>query len=296
MRLAILCHATDPVHPDYHLIHALAQRWNARGIDVVVRQDVRAAPDADGAILHVDRTYTPARYLRYAARYPAALNGTIRDISKRRVSTLRVRRGDGYEGPVIVKSVLNHGGVPEFRSWGRSRRLRALQKIQRLPWWVSGMFVPSLRGYPIYGSPAAVPRTVWLHPLLIVERLMVERDGGGDDCYVLRHWTFLGDRDLHYQEVRQGAVAGRGNVIERSLIGPPPAELQAVRAAFGFDYGKFDYAIVDGRIVLFDCNRTPGAGVVRVPQYAAALDNLSLGLESALAAARRRCAAPISPA
>jgi hypothetical protein len=288
MRFAILCHATDTVHPGRHLIHDLARRWTARGIDVVVRQGVRAPPDADGAVLHVDRTFTPARYLRYATRYPAALNDTIRSISKRRVSTLRVMRGDGYAGPVIVKSVLNHGGVPEFESWGNSRRLQSLRKIQRLPWWVSGMFLPSLQGYPIYDSSAAVPRAVWLHPLLIVERLMVERHSSDAERYVLRHWTFLGDRDMHYHEVRHGSVAGRGNVIERGLGGPVPAELRAVRAAYGFDYGKFDYVIVDGRIVLFDCNRTPGAGVMHVPQYAAAFDNLSLGLETAIEAARQR--------
>jgi hypothetical protein len=27
----------------------------------------------------------------------------------------------------------------------------------------------------------------------------------------------------------------------------------------GFHYGKFDYGIVDGKVVLYDVNRTPGA-------------------------------------
>jgi hypothetical protein len=32
-----------------------------------------------------------------------------------------------------------------------------------------------------------------------------------------------------------------------------------MRARLGFDYGKFDYGIVDGQVVLYDVNRTPAA-------------------------------------
>jgi hypothetical protein len=31
-----------------------------------------------------------------------------------------------------------------------------------------------------------------------------------------------------------------------------------IRRELGFDYGKFDYGIVDGRVVLYDVNRTTG--------------------------------------
>ncbi len=33
-----------------------------------------------------------------------------------------------------------------------------------------------------------------------------------------------------------------------------------MRKDLGFDFGKFDYAIVDGRVVLYDVNRTPNLG------------------------------------
>ena len=38
-----------------------------------------------------------------------------------------------------------------------------------------------------------------------------------------------------------------------------PRELRSIREEMGFDYGKFDYGIVDGEVVLYDVNRTPGA-------------------------------------
>lgn len=36
-----------------------------------------------------------------------------------------------------------------------------------------------------------------------------------------------------------------------------PPELESVRQAHGFDFGKFDYVEVDGRAVVFDMNKTP---------------------------------------
>jgi hypothetical protein len=39
--------------------------------------------------------------------------------------------------------------------------------------------------------------------------------------------------------------------------------LRAERARLGFDYGKFDFISHDGRPILFDVNRTPGAPPAR---------------------------------
>jgi hypothetical protein len=33
-----------------------------------------------------------------------------------------------------------------------------------------------------------------------------------------------------------------------------------MRRDMAFDYGKFDYAIVNGRVILYDANRTPTMG------------------------------------
>ena len=39
-----------------------------------------------------------------------------------------------------------------------------------------------------------------------------------------------------------------------------PEELRQMRRDLDFDFGKFDYAIVNGRIVLYNANRTPTPG------------------------------------
>ena len=70
-------------------------------------------PPADAAILHVDSTRVAAPYLALAARYPIALNFGTADISKRHVSGALLRRADTWPGPVIVKTDLNHMGLPE---------------------------------------------------------------------------------------------------------------------------------------------------------------------------------------
>ena len=36
------------------------------------------------------------------------------------------------------------------------------------------------------------------------------------------------------------------------------ADLRTMRAPLGFDYGRFDYRIVEGKVVLYDVNRTQG--------------------------------------
>jgi len=69
--------------------------------------------------LRVERACASAQFL---AERPAVVNGHLVDLSKRAVSRNLVRPGDAWPGPVIVKSDLNHGGVPERRAFGRERR------------------------------------------------------------------------------------------------------------------------------------------------------------------------------
>src|SRR5208282_4307513 len=38
---------------------------------------------------------------------------------------------------------------------------------------------------------------------------------------------------------------------------PVPEELREMRARLGFDYGKFDFVVNQGRATLLDANRTP---------------------------------------
>ena len=65
------------------------------------------------------------------------------------------------------------------------------------------------------------------------------------------------------------------------LSDPVPEELRKIRAQLGFDYGKFDYGIVDGEVILYDVNRTPGSSA-DPRRHAETVELLCHGLRSAL--------------
>jgi hypothetical protein len=95
---------------------------------------------------------------------------------------------------------------------------------------------------------------VWRNPNLLVQRLLCERHG---DLYALRRWTFLGDREIHYLSFGTTPIVKGSSGRSREPLGEVPEVLRATRRQLAFAYGKFDYAIVNGEVVLFDVNRTP---------------------------------------
>jgi hypothetical protein len=266
--LAILTDSTDDVLRGGYLIHLMIPRWEAMGFEVVVVTDKDKFVPADVALLHVDLTVIPDSCRRLAERYPVVLNGGVLDIRKRRFSRLLLDRPESWEGRVIVKTDWNYGGWREFRKrvlespigrlgrrWGTEESV--LNKFawleQRRPWrWKRMLLTDS---YLVCPEPGLVPRGVWRNPNLIVERFAAERDG---DEYCCRHWLFFGDREVNRRSISPQAVVKVSGRLEW-LSDPVPEELRKVRAQLGFDYGKFDYGIVDGEVILYDVNRTPGS-------------------------------------
>jgi hypothetical protein len=254
-RIAIVTHAFDGFEHTRYLVGLLAEIWRDQGLEVVVTHGSREHVAADVAIAHVDRTRTPRAYRRLLQRYPRVVNGRVIDISKRRTSVLRVRRASGLEGPVIVKTDRNYSGLRERRhALARGGIARAGAELrERLPWWARSA-LPSA-GYPIYASAAQVPRPVWWNPDLVVERFLPEPCAEG---YRLRQWRFLGDREIHVEMIGPTPlVKGRTALRVDPLREEVPAEIRSVRERLGFDFGKFDYGLVDGRAVIYDVNRTP---------------------------------------
>ena len=109
--------------------------------------------------------------------------------------------------------------------------------------------------YPIFAKIGAVPAGVWRNPRLVVEKFQPERDG---DFFCCRHWLFLGRAEVVRRTKSKGPIVKVGDCIE-PLNEPVPQEIRAIRARLGLDYGKIDYAMVNGCAVLYDVNRTPGA-------------------------------------
>jgi hypothetical protein len=61
-----------------------------------------------------------------------------------------------------------------------------------------------------------------------------------------------------------------------------PDDLRRWRRELGFDFGKFDYAIVEGKTVLYDANRTPTAGGIDPELIRERVATLATGLKTFL--------------
>lgn len=218
--------------------------WRPEGRTVIAMPPVPGhAARAEAAFVHVDLTHVPPVFAETAAPYGIRVNAGVRDISKRTICTSLVAADDDYDGPVIVKTDFNHLGFAEQ------------QLGERLPDW---RWIFADTGYRTFGRKRDVPARVWREPGLVVQRLHVERFG---DSYFLRQWFFFGDRDLVSIYRGSEPVVKQANVVERlPFTDEVPDALRARRAELGFDYGKFDYVIEDGRAVLLDANATPNNG------------------------------------
>lgn len=282
----IVIHPQDGFERTPYLLRECAAVWRDEGLRVDVvsggngNGDTAEPAEHDLAILHVDLTVVPPAHLALAARYPRVINGRVADISKRRVSANVVRRGDGYAGPVIVKTNRNCGGLREagIADRGTSRlRRRARRALARLSWrWRS--HVPSGE-YPIFAEAARVPRGVWGNPNLVVERFLPERR---DEWYCLRTWLFLGDRETNSLSYAREPVVKSRNIVRREAVAEVPEALRGLRRELGFDFGKFDYAIVDGRVVLYDANRTPTLGAFSRDEFLPRIRLLAEGIRAFL--------------
>lgn len=254
--IAILSHANDDFLDRHYFLKLLIPVWERQGIEIVVLRGTTRYTPADAVISHINLTIVPGKYREFMQRYPVVINGRAADISKRAVSTHRLQRGERWEAPVIVKTNRNFGGGPERRLQSTRDPLSwAWRKAARfLPWSLSGR-IGSV-GYPIYDSVRDVPRAVWHNPLLVVEKFLPERDG---EHYCLRQWLFFGDRESSALLKSAEPIVKAANVLHREPDIVVPPALRTLRDKLGFDYGKFDYAIVDGEVVLYDANRTPTA-------------------------------------
>ncbi|MEX2297856.1 MAG: hypothetical protein WD715_10595 [Dongiaceae bacterium] len=220
--------------------------WRPSGRRVRAQAPYELSPKGfDAAMVHVDLTFIPPVFSECAALYPVALNGRVTDISKRRICTTLVGPDDSYDGPVMVKTDLNHRGRVE-------QRWRGYQPPD-LSW------VLPTGAYRVFDRKRDVPTRVWSEPALVVQRLHVQRIG---DRYQLNQWFFLGDRDIVSVWESSEPYVKRETVLHR----PPfsyevPDAIRRRRAELDFDYGKFDYVIEDGEAVLLDANMAPDNGI-----------------------------------
>ena len=261
----------------YYLWH-LVGLWRKQGLTVTVQHGPGPLVVADLAIQHVDQTKVEPSYRAWLKHYPTTVNRRVADISKRHISQQRVLPGDRWDGPVIVKTDRNAGGHRDRRASTPGLQRRILDGLD--PWlplrWRGTL--PS-HEYPIFDSAKRVPGGVWDNPALMVERLLCERRG---DRYALRTWSFLGKAELSSVSYGSRPVVKSDEVLERKDGVPVPEELRELRERLGFDYGRFDYAMVDGELVLYDTNATPTLGRATWAQTEARVGRLAQGLAGLL--------------
>lgn len=273
-------HPTLPLWHD-SLVALFLPLWRAAGLRTRVVAGPAPIGGARVALLHVDLTRVPPDFTRLRAVYPALLNGAVDDIGKRRLDAgLGVSHHDAYDGPVIVKTDLNAGGVPErvSRRHGQTwpARLAGTVLDHVFPRRPTGRWWHRDRTYPIFPNKSAVPSWVWRRTDLLVQRFVPERAARG---YALRVWFFMADADLHFIRYARDPMVRLGQATGADLLDEVPTELQAIREILGFDFGKFEYVLWEGKPVLLDANKTPSYGLDATPFHRSALPRLARGIE-----------------
>jgi hypothetical protein len=267
--------ATDTTSPlwDIYLISLLAWHWNQAGDRITSGPVKHIDPALDLAILHMDRTKIEPELVPANPSGRRFLNGGILDISKKRFSTMMVAPGDSWEGAVIVKSNLNCYGDPEWNGGSHGWFARKRREWAKRSWRMARMLPEGT--YPVLPRLSEVPDWVWADPSLIVERFVPEMDQGR---YCLRGWVFFGKRGYTYRLFSDRPVVKARAILGHEFLEDPPSELVAFRDANGWDFGKFDYVMVDGKPILLDINKTPtittGPDTPRLRHLAGGLDEM----------------------
>ncbi len=249
-----------------HQIWTLVDLWTADGIDVRVAVGLRdpiGREHADLVIPHVNLSVVPDQYRAWLEERPHVVNAGVYDIRKRTISANLVTREDAYDGPVIVKTDLNYGGMSELAMAHRRRRASFVGRLRGRLGGTPKLTVPPVvdletatvlpdKDYRVFTAKSEVPRGVFDNRHLVVERFLPEKRG---DAYVARSYGFLGDRA--YCELRGGPnPLGKPRTV-REFCEPHP-DIVEMRYRMGWDYGKFDYVVRDGQAILLDANKTPG--------------------------------------
>lgn len=233
---------------EHFLLSRLSKVWTEQGLRYAVGPASRLVGGL--GLLHVDQTVVNPALVPRVEGGARLLNASVLDISKRRFSALLLGPDSDWDGPVILKTNANYHGLPETsgQRQGLIGRLRS-----RLPWRLARQLPPT--DYPILERRADVPAWVWRRQDIVVERFLPERDGAD---YVLRMWLFFGDRSIVYRMVAdRPVVKAEGIRSFETHYGEPPPEIAEARRRLGFDFGKFDYVLHEGRPLLLDINKTP---------------------------------------
>lgn len=251
-KIAVLFHERDTQRSaERYVVHGLAEHWRSEGHQVDYLFGTRNFRTADLILVHVDLSVVPDHYLDFASQYPIVLNGKVGDIRKSSYSKQLLHKGDNYDGPVFVKSDLNFAGGPE-RNFAPSIRQAFSSVVAKLS---NKPKIRKASDYRVFNSLPEVPEEYFSMENVVIEKFLPEMEDGH---YVIRNYQFLGDRGTATKVIGTDPMVKSRTEIKSIEIDPDP-EIIEIRHAMNFDYGKFDYVVRDGKVVLFDANKTTGA-------------------------------------
>ena len=282
MRIAILFRKVDEGKDlSCYTIHHIAELWRKSGLNVIYIYGVDKHVPADLIIVHIDFSIVPEEYLDYAANYPVALNGQLRNICKSDFSKGLLESDSSWEGGVIVKSNFNHGGIQEqiysdtLRSPHVDLYWRVISKIQRILGRDPQFSNPY--DYKIFNNIDMVPKQWFRSSKAIIEKFVPEIE---NDLYHIRMFQILGDRWICERLASPNPIVKGGNCINVEVV-EPEEEVLAWCRDLKLDYGKLDYVVKDGKPILLDINKTIGAtGLINKKENDKKRKHLSEGIYS----------------
>jgi len=251
--LEIIIGKTDRWPASCYLAH-LVEVWRQVGINIRVAS-TPSDRGADLGFMHVDLTHLPRTYRDFANQYAYCINGNIVDISKTSYSLDLIQQTSNWEGPVILKTVLNYAGLPELNlRYGRLGGRLAKKLMKHNPWHYTKRFMSV--DYPIFNNKNEVPEWAWRNRDLIVERFVPEMV---DNLYAIRYWMFLGDCEYVVRFCSPDPIVKARNAVRREVLSEIPGTLRKKREELQMDYGKFDFVVHQGEAILLDINKTPSS-------------------------------------
>lgn len=215
------------------------------------------------ALLHIDLTDVPDEFSRVAESYEKTINGRALTIRRTLYSTARLRPGDDYRGPVIVKTVLNSGGYPELR-YRKNRNV-----VSRVAHGIGKLVRPGYKRricppYEVYESAGGVSDQTWRDERLIVEKFV---PGSLFLPIVKYRYCFLFDTTLTLKSTCDDLLCTSATVRSNEIIESVPDEVVAVRRCLDLDFGAIDYFMVDGEAVVIDANKTVSTALAWMARY-----------------------------
>jgi hypothetical protein len=204
------------------------------------------------ALVHIDLTDIPDEFARIHASYEKTINGRALTIRRTLYSTAGLKRGAVFDGPVIVKTLLNSGGFPELR-YKKNQNLgsRTAHRFRRLliPHYKERLCPP----YTLYKSIGDVPEESWQDERLVVEKFLP----GSFDLPVIKYrYCFLHETELNLRTTYDDLLCSSAKVGGNEIVKAVPEAVMEVRSRLNIDFGAIDYFVVDGEVTVIDANKT----------------------------------------